>query len=190
MPSQKTKLGEASRMSQIDQAFIQAYAPEGESASAYNAPLYSAKTQAGGPHLRVHPQALGNESTRAPHFPVYGGTDPYAETAAMQQVALQALPPAPKVASPRERRPLSSFAAPQASLTQAFRPVFEVDAFRWPTTTDALLREHAELLVPVAEQLLAASEEGRSLVGIAGTRPGVGATTVLLCLARLIAAAG
>jgi Mrp family chromosome partitioning ATPase len=75
-------------------------------------------------------------------------------------------------------------------MSQAFRPVFEVDAFRWPAITDDLLQNHARLLVPVAEQLLAATEEGRSLVGIAGIRPGVGASTVHLCLARLVASIG
>lgn len=74
-------------------------------------------------------------------------------------------------------------------MTQAFRPVFEVDAFRWPTTTDELLEDHAELLIPVAEQMLSSCDEGRSLVGIAGTRPGVGVTTIQLCLARLLASA-
>jgi Mrp family chromosome partitioning ATPase len=177
-------------MSQIDQAFIQAYAPEGALPAADDLPLSTAKAQAGGPRLRVHSQAPENQASWAPHFAVSGGNDPYAEIAALQQAALQTPPPAPTVGPPRERRPLSSFAAPPASLSQAFRPVFEVDAFRWPTITDELLQDHAGLLVPVAEQLLAASAEGRSLVGIAGIRPGVGATTVHLCLARLIASAG
>lgn len=176
-------------MSQIDQAFIQAYAPEGVSASAYGPPLV-AKTQVDGPRLRVHSQAVESTPTRAPHFPAPGGANPYMEVAALQQTALQAPPPARTVAPPRERRPLSSFAAPQPSMTQVFRPVFEVDAFRWPTITEELLQHHAGLLVPVAEQLLAASEEGRSLVGIAGIRPSVGATTIHLCLARLVASAG
>lgn len=67
--------------------------------------------------------------------------------------------------------------------------MFEVDAFRWPQVTTDLLMQHAPLLVPVAEQLLVASEAGQSLIGIAGTRPQVGSTTVLLCLARLLASA-
>lgn len=176
-------------MSQIDQAFIQAYAPEEAVATGSEAPTHSAKTQAPEPRLRVHSQAPVHE-TRGPHFPVYGGADPYAETAALQQVALHVPPPAPGVAPQQQRRPLSSFAAPRSPLTSTFRPVLEVDNFRWPAATDLLLEEHAELLVPVAEQLLIASEEGRSLVAIAGTRPGVGATTVDLCLARLLASAG
>lgn len=170
-------------MSQIDQAFIQAYAPEGSTASGYEAPSHFAKAQAA-PHLKVHPQ-----TQRAPHFPVYDGADPYGETAHMQQAALR-VAPQPTTASPaHERRPLSSFAAPRGSMTPAFRPVLEVDEFQWPATVEMLLENHAELLVPVAEQLLVASEEGRSLVGIAGTRPAVGTTTVHLCLARLLASA-
>ncbi len=88
------------------------------------------------------------------------------------------------------RRPLSTFSAPAEPVTTVFKPVFEVDRFRWPKITDDLLGAHHQLLVPVAEQLLDVSEQGQSLVGIAGTRANVGCSTVLMCLARLLASVG
>lgn len=89
-----------------------------------------------------------------------------------------------------ERRPLSTFSAPEPPPTTAFNPAYEVDAFRWPKITDQLLSEFHELMIPVAEYVLDANEQGRSLVGIAGTRPNVGCSTMLLSLARLIGSVG
>ena len=89
-----------------------------------------------------------------------------------------------------ERRPLSTFAAPEAPPTTAFNPIYEVDAFRWPKITDQLLSEFHELMIPVAEYVLDANEQGRSLVGIAGTRSNVGCSTMLMSLARLIGSVG
>lgn len=89
-----------------------------------------------------------------------------------------------------ERRPLSTFSAPEAPPTTAFNPVYEVDAFRWPKITDQLLSEFHELMIPVAEYVLDANEQGRSLVGIAGTRSNVGCSTMLMSLARLIGSVG
>jgi Mrp family chromosome partitioning ATPase len=90
----------------------------------------------------------------------------------------------------RERRPLSTFSAPEQPATTVFHPVFEVDAFRWPRITDELLNAHHPLLIPVIEQLLEVSAAGRSLVGLAGTRSDVGCATLLMSLARLLTNAG
>ena len=141
------------------------------------------------------------ERPPAPHFPVAFEplaveVDPYSESAAIPQTfhppqpQSQPAPQSPAFEPPQERRPLSSFAAPQAPTAQAFRPMFEVDSFRWPTLIDEILNTNGHLLAPAAQQLLDASDAGRSMVGIAGARPGVGATTIHLCLARMIASAG
>ncbi|MCA9229489.1 MAG: hypothetical protein KDA57_02465 [Planctomycetales bacterium] len=156
-------------MSQIDQAFIRAYAPDPE----HVAP----------PQGAVLPMAA--EPIPAPHFRIAGSADAYADTAAMQRELL-----AGSEFSGAERRPLSTFAAPGQAATATFEPVFEVDAFRWPENADCLLAAHSELLSPVVEQLLSASEEGQSMVGIAGLRSGVGCSMVLMCLARLLARTG
>jgi len=175
-------------MSQIDQAFIQAYASEEEDRV---------------PRLGVA-SPLAAEPIPAPHFRLQAGattfadgTD-YADTAAIQR-ELQVPRSedfgsdilANKQTQPSgSRRPLSSFAEPEQAATTSFQPVFEVDAFRWPESVGQLLGSQKSLLRPVVEQLVTASEAGRSMVGIAGLRPGVGCSTVLMCLARLLAEAG
>ncbi len=156
-------------MNQIDQAFIQAYAP----AEATGVP----------PGDAVLPMAA--EPIPAPHFRMPVDTTAYADTVAMQRELL-VVEGSEAPAGPR--RPLSTFAAPEQAT--AFQPVFEVDAFRWPESVCHLLESHESLLSPVVEQLVTASEAGRSMVGIAGLRPGVGCSTVLMCLARLLAETG
>jgi len=171
-------------MSQIDQAFIQAYAPEEVS----NTPRVDASL----------PTAA--EPIPAPHFmsnspAANTGTVAYDDTAAMQRELMIAgssvveiAAPAVKQSSPR--RPLSTFAVPEQAPTTSFQPVFEVDGFRWPESVCNLLEAHRSLLSPVVEQLVTASEAGRSMVGIAGLRSGIGCSTVLMCLARLLAETG
>ena len=193
-------------MSQIDQAFIQAYSPDPPPAMPFEKPLPVADTQG---KLYTHVSTTDDprgyqiplDAVPAPHFSAdtaltaESTADPHSQTAAMQRATFQQeapappVPPTPSAAPAGERRPLSSFVTPQSLPPQAFRPVFEVDAFRWPAITTQLLSTHAQTLAPVAEQLLVASEEGRSMVGITGARPGVGATTIHLCLARLLASA-
>ncbi|MCG8449023.1 MAG: hypothetical protein MI725_05525 [Pirellulales bacterium] len=196
-------------MSQIDQAFIQAYSPDSPPVMPFEKPLPASASQV---KLYTHvattddPQGyqVALDAVPAPHFPTESPSsavikeeaiqeDPYSQTAAIQRATLHQEAPAPPrspAAPAGERRPLSSFAIPQTPPPQAFRPVFEVDGFRWPAITTELLGTHVQTLAPVAEQLLVASEEGRSMVGIAGARSGVGATTIHLCLARLLASAG
>lgn len=165
-------------MSQIDQAFIQAYAPEEEAPPQANAGLQLAAEPIPAPHFRM----ASNPAT-----PV--GTIAYADTAAMQRELLSAGGEVPSVERSSERRPLSTFAAPEQTTT-SFQPVFEVDAFRWPESVCGLLGSHESLLSPVVEQLATACEAGRSMIGIAGLRSGVGCSTVLMCLARLLAETG
>lgn len=189
-------------MNQIDEAFIQAYASPQQPANAPGAgevpvvpPQPPLAGLHGGPHIQLPPapsqQAHNPPSTwtpeplPAPHFHV--PSDYQAASVAPPHPTAETF--APVEPSP-ERRPLSTFSAPVQPATTAFTPVFEVDAFRWPQLTGDLLAAHHQLLIPVIEQLLEVSEQGRSLVGIAGTRPNVGCSTILLCLARLLASAG
>jgi len=207
-------------MSPIDEAFIQAYASPQQPASLPGlgeVPVVSSQPPLTGlhvgPHIQLHspteqpsprqtaptPQSPV-PSTPVPSTPVPRGPSPPTAWAPepipaphmQDQTAAVASPThAAVVATPAEpiRRPLSTFSAPEQQTT-AFHPVFEVDGFRWPKITDALLSTHHQRLVPVVEQLLDESAQGRSLIGIVGTRPNVGCTTVLMCLARLIASAG
>ena len=168
-------------MSEMDQAFILAYATD----DAQRVPTSAARTSrpAETPVSRVAPATMA-----APHFGREAAPpDPY--VAAAGQDAMWA--PAPAAGEPlRERRPLSSFAPTKQPQRESFQPMLEVDAFRWPATVEDLLGAHRGLLMPVVEQLLSVSQEGRSMVGIAGAHSGAGCTTLLLSLARLLVEAG
>jgi Mrp family chromosome partitioning ATPase len=71
-----------------------------------------------------------------------------------------------------------------------FRPALEVDAFRWPAVCDDLITNHKPRWRRAVDALVAADDAGRSLIGVMGATPGVGATTVVACLARLLVEAG
>lgn len=217
-------------MSQIDEAFIQAYATPQQPANAPGAgqvPVVPSQPPLaglhGGPHIRLQPTQPPTSPTPTPATP-----EPIATTTSTMAPAPAAAPASPvwapepmptpsfqppadsqptpsahetarvdvaiateqPAAAPSQRRPLSTFAAPEPPPTTAFNPVYEVDAFRWPSITNQLLSAHHELLIPVADHLLDIAEQGRSLVGIAGTRANVGCSTVLACLARLLGSVG
>ncbi len=214
-------------MSQIDQAFIQAYSSPQKPANApdvgdvpvmANHPATTGVSQA--PHFQSQ---FGANNTNAPQAPISQQTlptdvatpaaappptaqptthhyspepipAPHIQVASTPPAAAapasQPSPPANIAAPTTERRPLSTFSAPEPQPTIAFNPVYEVDAFRWPKITDELLAAHHELLIPVADYLLDVNEQGRSLVGFAGTRPNVGCSTLLLSLARLMGSVG
>lgn len=180
-------------MSQIDQAFIQAYTAEVTSAPSTMRSTGSRVAHAQ-PHLQtrtIDPQTANldaEQTVRAPHFDLPRSSDPQAETAALQQAAVGTMQGSPGVDSTSGvRQPLSSFTTAEPATANTFKPVFEVDAFRWPQVTSDMLEQHAPLLIPIVEQLISMSEAGRSMVAIAGSRHRVGATSVLLCLARMLA---
>ncbi|QDT00698.1 tyrosine-protein kinase family protein [Adhaeretor mobilis] len=89
-----------------------------------------------------------------------------------------------------ERKPLSSF-APQPSTVEArFQPGLEVDAFAWSPVCDELTSSGAPHWQQLHETLAVATDQGRTVVGIAGTSEGVGCTTLLLSVARTLTTAG
>ena len=184
-----------------------------------SAELPSTSNPAPAPHILTHPSLQGEqgppvssnipEPIPAPHFQIdaFGTFSTSYDTSApalapvplpptpvpfVSQPSPEAVtaPPTPPAEPASQRRPLSSFSAPEPTATVAFHPVFEVDAFRWPETVDMMLRSHQDLLLPVLNQLLEAREAGRTMIGVAGTGPRVGCTTVYMCLARLLAQAG
>jgi Mrp family chromosome partitioning ATPase len=206
-------------MSNIDQAFINAYSDQDtampaappRNTYAQRMPVAAAPTLRvsatpalhvnASPALRVfthsaepHEARIDQPESvaavrRPPHFaaPVQ---DPYAAIAAQQQATFADSEELTLPSRVGERRPLSTFATPRQAPNTVFRPVFEVDEFRWPAITDELLGSSQKLLLPVVNALLAAAAEGRSLVGLAGTNIGVGSSTVTMCLARAIAQSG
>ena len=191
-------------MSQIDQAFIQAYAeshplspPQDHEVPAPHIVLHPAtevpEDAYGAPGVSDPvdpipraPNRMAPEPIPAPYFRAAGELNPTTPMSPPERVST--LPSQPATTS--DRRPLSTFSTPQQPAATAFDPVFEVDSFRWPVVIEELLHQHQELLSPVADQLLAAREAGRTMIGIGGTRPGVGCTTVLLCLSQMLSQAG
>ncbi|NOY41840.1 MAG: P-loop NTPase [Planctomycetes bacterium] len=187
-------------MSQIDQAFIQAYADED-----YPSPTETPSLPIAAPHIQLYPATQdvpppqvadvsggGYATANRESWPSQENENPKPHTniASMQRAMFEPTTAQPAAAPVGNRRPLSDFAAPTPARSNVFEPAFEVDAFRWPVVTDELLSTHGELFTPVVEQLLAASEAGQSMVGIAGATPGVGCSTVHMCLARLLAVSG
>ena len=71
-----------------------------------------------------------------------------------------------------------------------FKPAWEVDHFTWPRLCRRLIARAAEELDRLADALLAANNQGRKVLAIAGCRRGEGATTLLLCAARRLAERG
>jgi len=90
------------------------------------------------------------------------------------------------------KQPLSTFiaerAAPPHSAAAVFVPETTVSAFHWPRVCRALWDQYRDQYERVAEILLAQRASQRSLIGVAGVRPGDGCTTSLLCLAMGLAA--
>jgi Mrp family chromosome partitioning ATPase len=188
-------------MSNIDQAFINAYADQ--PATTVPIPQSTYTVRAPGPTLRVFSQAVERESAEhridqpqrgvsALHPPRVGKAfqSTYAEVAAQQQSGLDDADELTLPSLISERKPLSTFAAPKSTPTAAFKPVFEVDEFRWPAITSELITTSRTLFLPITEMLFAAADDGRTLVGIAGANSRVGTSTVTMCLARLFAESG
>jgi Mrp family chromosome partitioning ATPase len=201
-------------MSHIDQAFINAYSDE--AAVAQVSPRSASSPRfavASAPTLRVFGNSTETESrvdppqvTNAARRPIAEPTHPQtlarsatlASSATAEDIQTLARSATLEEAEEEltlpslvgERKPLSSFATPKEAPQNVFRPAFEVDEFRWPAITDELVGNARHLLTPVVDALLAAASEGCSVVGIAGTSRGVGASTVTMCLARMIAEAG
>lgn len=188
-------------MSDIDQAFINAYAdqpvraaarprnndPTGEIAPTLRVFAHAGEVQAS-EHRIDQPQRVMSP-LQPPHV---GGTfsATYVEVAAQQQSQHTTAVELTLPSLVAERKPLSTFAAPKAAPAPAFKPVFEVDSFRWPQITNELITTARPLLHPVIDLLVTSSVGGRTLVGIGGANVGAGTSTVTLCLARLLATSG
>ena len=69
-------------------------------------------------------------------------------------------------------------------------PETTLDAFRLPRICQQLLKEHSQVFQPVISALAANLEEGRTVFGLASCAQGLGVTTNLLCIAKLLAQSG
>ncbi len=167
-------------MTAIDRAFIRAYELDEQDArpAAVVGPVDQMTVRAQ-PAMRRSDDAPTVEAAtpREPHFRIY-------------QEAAAASAPTPRPSGAGQRRPLSTFAQPTASVEARFRPAHEVDAFRWSPTVDELFYNHRAQWQTLVDTLVAADDAGRSLIGVAGAASGAGATTATACVARLLVEAG
>jgi Mrp family chromosome partitioning ATPase len=153
-------------MSAIDRAFIRAYDAD-DSVEASTLPPTSTRQRA--------PRRLeGHAPGAVPDVHSY----------------LESRPRAIPAVEERERRPLSAFTAPAATVEARFQPALEVDAFRWSPVSNDLSGRRASHWGLVVQQLLAADEAGCSLVGVASVARRTGNTTVVGCIARQLVDAG
>lgn len=108
---------------------------------------------------------------------------------AMPTVAASAVSSKPSEGT-RQRRPLSTFAQSTPTVEGRFKPALEVDSFRWPVVDEQLMFRCRPQLQPALAALLAADDDGRSLIGIGAQGSGAGCTTLVCCLARLLVETG
>jgi len=71
---------------------------------------------------------------------------------------------------------------------RVFQPMLQVDYFAWPNVCHRLESVATEELDRLAEAILSAAQQGKKVLGICGAERGEGATTLLLCAARRLAA--
>lgn len=183
-------------MTNLDHAFINAYAEHSPADS--HGSSFSRRAEA--PELRIFAHAVqrGSQETRADHADPLGMaaphfTQPHASVHTLADELHEAAVQDDEIILPSlvtERKPLSSFAKPRQEPDTNFKPVFEVDEFQWPAVTNELIGNARNPLLSAVDALTRATHDGRSLVGIVGTDRGVGASTVAMCLARMVAAAG
>jgi Mrp family chromosome partitioning ATPase len=82
---------------------------------------------------------------------------------------------------------LSSKGYPESAI-RVFQPMLQVDHFAWPKVCQRMESIAALELNRLAETLVAAAKQGMKVVGLCSGQRGEGATTLLLCAARQLAA--
>ena len=91
------------------------------------------------------------------------------------------------------RAPLSSFSAQLAGVSAPSaspRPALEIDAVRWPAICQQVVARCPDRFASLVEQLRGEVASGTRTLAITGMQRREGRTTLALCLARQLAAAG
>lgn len=71
-----------------------------------------------------------------------------------------------------------------------FNPVWEVDNLQWPDICLELLQQRTKSMETVAQNLVAACQEGLQVLAVTSSKAGEGRTTVACCLAKLAGSRG
>jgi Mrp family chromosome partitioning ATPase len=80
--------------------------------------------------------------------------------------------------------------APYSLSLSPFRPLLEVEGFQWPDDCDRFFRALAEPLADLARSVADEAAAGAKIVAVSSCRRGSGSTTLVLSLARRLAADG
>jgi Mrp family chromosome partitioning ATPase len=88
------------------------------------------------------------------------------------------------------KAPLSSYLGSQHNPAHAApKPMFEIDAVRWPAICQSLFDECGSGFSELADNLRQEAAQGRKVIGVTGLGRSEGRTTLTLCLAKQLAAA-
>jgi Mrp family chromosome partitioning ATPase len=179
-------------MSTIDQAFIRAY----QERLAKGTIMPAAEAAA----PRTDPQELGKENVAPAQSQQTARIDVAADAVippphanfTKAEVTVEATAEQPKPAfgqSPKAA--LSSFAetfSESGSPAAFFKPALEVDAVCWPPICERLVAQFPDRFDSLADEIRRAAESHCKVVAVSGLGRDEGRTTLILCLARRLAA--
>jgi Mrp family chromosome partitioning ATPase len=123
-----------------------------------------------------------------PHFVTTATPAAARPTIAQQAAAKQAAPLSQHLARRRTPQPVVT-PAPK-TFSGPFAPALEVETLSWPAVAQQLAHAGRDGLVELLTTLAHRKPEASPLVAVVGVRPGVGATTLLLALARVVGSVG
>ena len=92
--------------------------------------------------------------------------------------------------APVAELPATEIAAPSSIEVEPLRPLYQVDHFRWPELCHEIIRRAGSALDHTVHHLIGDARNGRKVVAVTGASRGEGRTTLLLCLAQRLVAAG
>ena len=106
-----------------------------------------------------------------------------------EQVVVPTAPKAPAGGNGRSRSFAGEMRQVEEKLRRArvriFNPVWEVDSLQWPPVCTELLERMNGSMKQIADQLMAACQEGLQILAVTSPQRGEGSTTVACCLALL-----
>jgi Mrp family chromosome partitioning ATPase len=111
-------------------------------------------------------------------------------TVAPQVEAKQAAPLSEHLARRRTHAPQPIATPVPKAFSGPFSAALEVETLSWPAVAQQLAHAGRDGLVELLTTLAHRKPEASPLVAVVGVRPGVGATTLLLALARVVGSVG
>ncbi|MFI4876573.1 MAG: hypothetical protein ACIALR_14585 [Blastopirellula sp. JB062] len=103
---------------------------------------------------------------------------------------LGAKPIAPPAGKTSDRLEWESMLAKNSSPRTVFRPQWEAPRFAWPATIEMLLERGVDGFAEMCDRLAEEGAKGKKAIAVYSFASGEGCTTLTLCLAKLLAAAG